>query len=61
MRCEEHWPGVKEKFNCQGFFEIADDDGIRLVWHRLEWAKNLCPENAISVKYLREKITKIGD
>ena len=55
LRCEEHWPGVRQRFNCQGFFEIADETGMRMVWRRLEWVKNLCPRDAISIIFTRGK------
>lgn len=41
-RCEEHWPGITKRFNCQGYFDLT---GQQMDEHgrQFAWAFNLCP------------------
>jgi len=49
-RCEKHWPGIKKRLNGHGFFELFSRESMEIHWHQYEWAKNLCPEEAISLE-----------
>ena len=54
QRCEEHWPGIKQRFNGQGFFDL-DQSGMEGNLGRFAWAKNLCPQDAICKEVIRDK------
>ena len=41
-RCEEHWPGIMEKFNGQGYFDL-DERQMASNLNRFWWAFHLCP------------------
>lgn len=46
--CKKHWPGLPD------YKEIDEEKMFNGRWNALEWAKNLCPRDAISFVWVRK-------